>query len=86
MLFRSSVTNLKNGGVRIKGKIHQGNVSEYFLMPVDVFAHFTGDKIHQVGRIVASGNETAFTLTLKSKPQRLTLDENHHILCENKTI
>ncbi|MCI0421847.1 MAG: hypothetical protein L0387_19805 [Acidobacteria bacterium] len=81
-----SLTALKSGGVLLKGKIKQENVSEYFLMPVEVFGHFGPEKITRIGRVVASGKETDFRFNLKTKPHKVTLDENHQILCENETL
>ena len=80
-----SLSTLKNGSTLLKGKIKQDNVSEYFIMPVEVFGHFGPDKVSRVGRVVVSGNETSFSLNLKARPQKVTLDENNQILCENKT-
>jgi len=80
-----SLSTLKNGSTLLKGKIRQDNVSEYFIMPVEVFGHFGTDKVSRVGRVVVSGNETSFRLNLKARPQKVTLDENNQILCENKT-
>jgi len=82
----SSVTAVKSGGFVLKGKIKQDNVSEYFLMPVEVFGHFGPDKVIRIGRVVASGKETDFRFSLKTRPQKVTLDENHQILCENETL
>lgn len=81
-----SVAALKNGSYLLKGKIRQENVSEYFIMPVEVFAHFGPDKVSRLGRVVVSGNEASFRFSLKSKPQKVTLDEHQRILCENKTL
>ena len=36
--------------------------------------------------MVAAGKETDFRLNLKTKPQKVTLDENHQILCHNETL
>jgi hypothetical protein len=55
-------------------------------MPVELFGHFAPQKVTKIGRVVASGNETSFRFTLRSKPAKVTLDENHQILCENKTL
>jgi hypothetical protein len=81
-----SLSTLKNGSTLLKGKIKQDNVSEYFVMPVEVFGHFGPGKVSRVGRIVVSGSETSFSLNLKTRPQKVTLDENNQILCENKTV
>ena len=70
----------------LKGKIKQDNVSEYFMMPVEVFGHFGPDRVKRIGRVVATGKETDFRFTLKEKPHKLTLDENHQILCHNETL
>jgi aminopeptidase N len=80
-----SVTALKNGNFLLKGKIHQKNVSEYFMMPVEIFGHYGPNNVTKLGRVVVAGNETNFRLTVKAKPQKVTLDENHQILCENRT-
>jgi hypothetical protein len=53
---------------------------------VEVFGHFGPGKVSRVGRVVVSGNETNFSLNLKTRPQKVTLDENNQILCENKTV
>jgi hypothetical protein len=82
----SSVTAIKAGGFVLKGKIKQANVSEYFMMPVEVFGHFGPNKVTRIGRVVASGKETDFRFTLKTKPLKVTLDENQQILCENETL
>ena len=82
----SSLTTTKSGGVLLKGKIKQDNVSEYFMMPVEVFGHFGPNKVVRIGRVVAAGKETDFRLSLKTKPQKITLDENHQILCINETL
>ena len=82
----SSVTAMKAGGFVLKGKIKQENVSEYFMMPVEVFGHFGPNKVTRIGRVVVSGKETDFRFTLKTKPLKVTLDENQQILCENETL
>lgn len=84
--LQHSITPLKNGTHLLKGKILQENVSEYFLMPVEVFGHFGPDRISKIGSVVVSGKETSFRFTLRSKPLKVTLDENNQILCENKTL
>jgi hypothetical protein len=84
--LESSVTALKSGGFVLKGKIKQTNVSEYFMMPVEVFGHFGPDRVKRIGRVVAAGKETDFRFTLKEKPHKLTLDENHQILCHNEAL
>jgi len=84
--LESSVTQKKGGGFVLKGKIKQDGVSEYFLMPVEVFGHFLPDRVAKIGRVVASGKETEFRFDLKSRPQKVTLDENHQLLCENQTL
>ena len=76
----------KDGTYLLKGKIRQENVSEFFIMPVEVFGHFGPEKVRKLGRVVVSGNEANFKFSLKSKPQKVTLDENNEILCENKTL
>jgi hypothetical protein len=50
----SSVTAVKSGGFVLKGKIKQDNVSEFFLMPVEVFGHLA-NKVVRIGRVVVSG-------------------------------
>ena len=82
----SSLTATKSGGFLLKGKIKQDKVSEYFMMPVDVFGHFGPNKVVRIGRVVAAGKETDFRFSLKTKPQKVTLDENHQILCHNETL
>jgi len=82
----SSVTALKSGGFVLKGKIKQDNVSEYFMMPVEVFGHFGPNKVVRIGRVIASGRETDFRYTLKTRPQKVTLDETLQILCHNETL
>jgi hypothetical protein len=82
----SSLAATKSGGFVLKGRIKQDNVSEYFMMPVDVFGHFGPNKVVRIGRVVAAGKETDFRLNLKTKPQKVTLDENHQILCHNETL
>jgi Peptidase family M1 domain len=81
-----SITALKDRTFLLKGKIFQENVSEYFIMPVEVFGHYTPGKIQRLGRVVVSGNQANFRFILKSKPLKVTLDENNEILCENKTV
>ncbi|PYV43665.1 MAG: hypothetical protein DMG06_09730 [Acidobacteria bacterium] len=81
-----SITALKNGGYQLKGKIKQQNVSEDFIMPVEVFGRFGPDKIERLGRVVVTGNEANFKFALRTKPLKVTLDENNEILCENKTL
>jgi len=80
-----SLTPSKNGTFILKGKIFQEGVSEYFIMPVEVFGHYRPGKIERLGRVVVSGNEANFRFTLKSKPSKVTLDENSEILCLNRT-
>jgi hypothetical protein len=82
----SSLAATKSGGFVLKGRIKQDNVSEYFMMPVEVFGHFGLNKVVRIGRVVAAGKETDFRLNLKTKPQKVTLDENHQILCHNETL
>jgi peptidase M1-like protein len=82
----SSLTATKSGGFVLKGRIKQDHVSEYFMMPVEVFGHFSPNKVVRIGRVVAAGKETDFRLNLKTKPQKVTLDENHQILCQNETL
>jgi Peptidase family M1 domain len=84
--LESTVTALKSGQFLLKGKIKQQNVSEEFMMPVEVFGRFAPNRVECLGRVVVAGNETAFRFTIKSKPQKVTLDENNEILCENKTL
>jgi hypothetical protein len=81
-----STSALKNGTYLVKGKIAQENVSGLFMMPVEVFAHFPQQKVLRIGRVNTTGSETQFKFVLNSKPVKLTLDENHAILCENKTL
>jgi aminopeptidase N len=83
-----SVTAQASGGFLLKGKIIQEKVSEDFMMPVEVFAHYgTADAPHErLGRVVVTGKETAFHFTLKRKPAKVTLDDNQWILCDNKTL
>jgi len=81
-----SLTVLKAGEYQLKGKIKQQNVSENFIMPVEVFGRFTPNRIERLGRVVVVGNETDFRFTLKSKPRKVTLDENNEILCQNTTV
>ena len=81
-----STSQLKNGTFLVKGKISQESVSDLFMMPVEVFAHFPQQKVLRVGQVNTTGSETPFRFVLKSKPVKLTLDENHAILCENKTL
>jgi aminopeptidase N len=81
-----SVAPLKEGKVVVKGKILQENVSETFTMPVEVFAHFPAEKVVKIGRVDVSGKETSFRFTLGSKPLKVSLDDNHQILCTNKTF
>src|SRR5262249_25291379 len=82
----STVIPVKGCGFILKGKIKQDHVSEFFMMPVEVFGHFAPNKIVRIGRVVASGKETEFRFTLKTRPQKITLDENHQVLCENTTL
>ena len=82
----SSLTARKSGGFVLKGRIKQENVSEYFMMPVEVFGHFGPNKVVRIGRVVAAGKETDFRFSLKTKPQKVTLDENNQILCQNETL
>ena len=84
--LESSVTAVKSGGFLLKGKIKQDSVSEYFMMPIDVFGHVAPGKVIRIGRVVASGNETTFRFSLKTRPQKVTLDESHQILCKNETL
>ncbi len=81
-----SLVPLKDGKVVVKGKILQEDVSESFTMPVEVFAHYTGDREVRVGRVEVSGKETSFRFTLASKPLKVSLDDHHQILCTNKTL
>jgi aminopeptidase N len=81
-----ALTPSKSGTFVLKGKIFQENVSEYFIMPVEVFGHYRQGRIERLGRVVVSGNEANFRFTLKSKPVKVTLDENGEILCQNKTL
>jgi hypothetical protein len=81
-----SVSLQKNGTFLLKGKIKQDNVSEYFMMPVDVFGYLEPGNASKIGRVIVSGNETTFRLSLKKKPRRVTLDENQQILSENRTL
>jgi hypothetical protein len=81
-----SLTPLKSGEYQLKGKIKQQNVSENFIMPVEVFGRFTPNRMERVGRVVVVGAETDFRFTLKSKPRKVTLDENNEILCQNTTV
>ena len=82
----SSFATTKSGGVVLKGRIKQDNVSEYFMMPVEVFGHFGPNRVVRIGRVVAAGKETDFRLNLKTRPQKVTLDENRQILCHNETL
>ena len=66
----SSLAATKGGGFVLKGRIKQDNVSEYFMMPVEVFGHFGPNKVVRIGRVVAAGKETDFRLNLKTKPQK----------------
>ena len=81
-----SITALKKGGYQLKGKIKQQNVSEDFIMPVEVFGRFGPDKIERLGRVVVTGNEANFKFALRTRPLKVTLDENNEILCQNKTL
>ncbi len=81
-----SLSPLKNGTFVLKGRVIQEKVSEYFMMPIDVFGRYGRENLVRLGRVVASGSETPFKFTLKAKPLRVTLDENNEILCENKTL
>lgn len=84
--LESTVTPLKSGEFLLKGKIKQQNVSDEFVMPVEVFGRFAPNRVERLGRVVVAGNETTFRFMMKSKPQKVTLDENNEILCENKTL
>ena len=81
-----SLVPLQEGKVVVKGKILQEDVSENFTMPIEVFAHFPGEKVVKVGRVDVSGKETSFRLTVGSKPLKVSLDDNHQILCTKKTL
>ncbi len=81
-----STSALKNGTYAVKGKILQENVSDLFMMPVDVFARFPSQRPQRIGRVDVSGSQTPFRIVVKSKPVKVTLDENDEILCENKTL
>ena len=81
-----STSALKNGAFLVKGKIIQENVPDYFMMPVEVFGHYAQQRVQRIGRVDVTGYQTPFKFTLKSKPTKLTLDENGAILCENKTL
>jgi len=82
----SSITTLKSGEFLLKGRIRQQNVSEDFVMPVEVFGRFAPNRIERLGRVIVAGNEASFRFKMKSKPQKVTLDEDNQILCENKTL
>jgi len=81
-----SIAPLKEGRCLVKGKILQEDVPESFAMPVEVFAHFPAEKVVKLGRVDVSGKETIFRFTLATKPQRISLDRNNQILCNNKTL
>ena len=81
-----STVSLKEGKVLLKGKILQEDVPESFTMPVEMFAHFQGEKVIKLGRVDVLGKETSFRFTLDSKPLKVSLDHNHRILCTNKTL
>ncbi len=81
-----STSALKNGTFLVKGKITQENVPDFFMMPVEVFAHIAAQKVQRIGRVDVTGYQTPFKFVLKTKPTKLTLDENGAILCENKTL
>jgi hypothetical protein len=84
--LESAVTALKSGEFLLKGKIKQQNVSEDFMMPVEVFGRLGPNRVERLGRVVVAGNEATFRFKMKSKPQKITLDEDNQILCENKTL
>jgi hypothetical protein len=84
--LESSLTTLKTGQFLLKGKIKQQNVSEDFVMPVELFGRFGPNRVERLARVVVFGNETNFRFTMKARPQKVTLDENNEILCENKTL
>lgn len=81
-----SFVPLKEGKVVVKGKILQEDVSDIFTMPIEMFAHFTGEKDAMIGRVDVSGKETSFRFTLATRPLKVTLDDHHQILCTNKTL
>jgi aminopeptidase N len=81
-----SLVALKEGKIVVKGKILQEDVSELFTMPVEVFAHYPTERVVKIGRVDVSGKETSFRFTLASKPLKVSLDDDHRILCNNKTL
>jgi hypothetical protein len=74
-------------GYVLSGKILQSAVPVSFEMPVPVFAHY-GNRPVQVGVVNVSGEETSFRFRLsgsRSKPSKITLNDNESVLCVVKS-
>jgi aminopeptidase N len=74
-------------GYHISGKIGQSAVPPSFEMPVPIFAHY-GNRSVQVGVVNVSGEETSFRIRLtgsKSRPSKVTLNDNESVLCMVKS-
>ena len=74
-------------GYFIAGKVLQSAVPPSFEMPVPIFAHY-GNRSVQVGVVIVSGEDTSFRIRLpgsKSRPSKITLNENESVLCVVKT-
>ena len=82
-----SLSGSSEKGYMISGKILQSAVPPSFEMPVPIFAHY-GNRAVQVGVANVSGEETPFRIRLtgsKSRPSKITLNENESVLCVVKS-
>lgn len=73
-------------GFVVSGKVEQSGVPAAFEMPVPVFAHY-GNHTVQIGTVTVSGEGTPFRLRLpgsKSKPSKISLNDNEAVLCAVK--
>lgn len=64
---------------RVEGTIEQSEVSPLFTMPLPVYARY-GQRLEPLGRVVVTGEQTAFRFAVKAKPDEVVLDPHQTVL------
>jgi len=72
----------RNGEFFVTGTLHQGNVPDYFIESVPLYAPTSGGKPTLLGTVIASGPETQFHFTAHTRPGKILIDPQATILCK----
>ncbi|HEV2351295.1 MAG TPA: M1 family aminopeptidase [Terriglobia bacterium] len=82
--FSYNLTSGNNGQTVLHFALRQSNVSDSFLMRVPLYATVAGTN-HRLGFIVVKGSTTvARDVPLPFRPEKISLDDTHSILCTMK--